>query len=251
MNTIWIALLTGLTAGGVSCLAVQGGLLASSLATVPDDKKNMGTLLFLGAKIVSYTLLGFLLGFFGASLSISSTVQGWLQIMAGLYMIATAANLLQIHPIFRYVVVQPPTWAKIVSLQGGLGTVSGTAADRVMAAKLAIGDPDGHFRRALSYFPFQQSAQRVLNEFYIEEGDTKKTRRAVPVYSINPSRLSIELIVCANFAFVWLAKEGHNHPVSVNYLEKIAMPHVYAVTGAVLAGVDVITMGAGLLRNCS
>ncbi|MBP7118966.1 sulfite exporter TauE/SafE family protein [Candidatus Woesebacteria bacterium] len=111
MNTIWIALLTGLTAGGVSCLAVQGGLLASSLATVPDDKKNMGTLLFLGAKIVSYTLLGFLLGFFGASLSISSTVQGWLQIMAGLYMIATAANLLQIHPIFRYVVVQPPTWA--------------------------------------------------------------------------------------------------------------------------------------------
>lgn len=144
------------------------------------------------------------------------------------------------------VYISTPSLAKIVSLQGGLGTVSGTAADRVMAAKLAMGDPDGHFRRALSHFPFQESAQRVLDEFYIEEGNTKKTRRAVPVYNINPSRLSIDLIVCANFAFVWLAKEGHNHPVSINYLEKIAMPHVYALTGAILAGIDVITMGAGL-----
>lgn len=144
------------------------------------------------------------------------------------------------------VYISTPSLAKIVSLQGGLGTVSGTAADRVMAAKLAMGDPGGDFRRALSHFPFQDSAQRVLNAFYIEQGDTKKTRRAVPVYSINPSKLSIELIVCANFAFVWLAKEGHDRPVGVNYLEKIAMPHVYAATGALLAGIDVITMGAGL-----
>lgn len=144
------------------------------------------------------------------------------------------------------VYISTPSLAKEVSLLGGLGTVSGTAADRVMAAILAIGDPGGHFRRALSHFPFQESAQRVLDTFYIEQGDTKKSRRAVPVYSINPSRLSIELIVCANFAFVWLAKEGHDHPISVNYLEKIAMPHVYALTGAVLAGIDVITMGAGL-----
>ena len=31
MPTIWIAFLTGLTTGGLSCLAVQGGLLASTL----------------------------------------------------------------------------------------------------------------------------------------------------------------------------------------------------------------------------
>lgn len=144
------------------------------------------------------------------------------------------------------VYISTPFLAKEVSLHGGLGTVSGTAADRVMAAILAMGDPEGHFRRALSHFPFQESARRVLDAFYIEQGDTKKARRAVPVYSLNPSRLSIDLIICANFAFVWLAKEGHNRPISVNYLEKIAMPHVYALTGSILAGIDVITMGAGL-----
>ena len=45
---------------------------------------------------------------------------------------------------------------------------------------------------------------------------------------------------------MWLAKEGHKNPISINFLEKVAMPHLYAVTGAMLAGVDFITVGAGL-----
>jgi len=139
--------------------------------------------------------------------------------------------------------------AKIVSMLGGLGTVSGTAAERIMASVLSRGDPGGHFRRALKHFPFQDSAERIIREFYIEQGDTKTPRRSVPVYSLNPSKMLIELIICANFAFVWLAKEGHYRPISINYLEKIAMPHIYAIIGAILAGVDVITMGAGLPIN--
>lgn len=111
MNTIWIAFITGLTAGGISCLAVQGGLLASALSNVPTENKRQGTALFIGSKIISYSILGALLGFFGSSLSITSTVQGWLQVIAGIYMLATAANLLELHPVFRYVVIQPPKWA--------------------------------------------------------------------------------------------------------------------------------------------
>ena len=144
------------------------------------------------------------------------------------------------------VYISTPSLAKAVSLRGGLGTVSGVAPERIVATILSRGDPGGHFRRAFSHFPFQGFAKRLLDEFYIEQGDCKKTRHAVPVYRVNPSRISIELIICANFAFVWLAKEGHDRPISINYLEKIAMPHVYAVTGAILAGVNVITMGAGL-----
>lgn len=111
MNTIWLAFITGLTAGGISCLAVQGGLLASSLSTTPENRKKMGTMLFIVSKVIAYTILGSLLGYFGSSLSISSNTQGWLQVLAGLYMMATAANLLQLHPIFRYVVIQPPKLA--------------------------------------------------------------------------------------------------------------------------------------------
>ena len=33
MQPMWLAFLTGLATGGLSCLAVQGGLLASSIAS--------------------------------------------------------------------------------------------------------------------------------------------------------------------------------------------------------------------------
>ena len=125
----------------------------------------------------------------------------------------------------------------------GLGTVSGTAAERVMAAILQRGDPCGHFQRALSHFPIKEVADRVLNAYYDPNG---RGLKSAPVYRLNPSRNWIELAVTANFAFVWLAKEGHNRPVSINYLEKIAIPFIYYIVGAVMAGVDIITMGAGL-----
>lgn len=105
MNNIWLAFITGLTTGGISCFAVQGGLLASALT---EENKKLSTLIFLGAKLFAYTLLGFLLGFLGASLNISPKIQGLLQILIGLFMLATAARMLNVHPIFRYFVIQPP-----------------------------------------------------------------------------------------------------------------------------------------------
>lgn len=105
MANIWLAFITGLTTGGISCFAVQGGLLASALT---EENKKKSTLIFLGAKLVAYTLLGFLLGFLGSSLNISPKIQGIFQIIIGIFMIATAGRLLNIHPIFRYFVIQPP-----------------------------------------------------------------------------------------------------------------------------------------------
>jgi sulfite exporter TauE/SafE len=105
MSNLWLAFITGLTTGGISCFAVQGGLLASALT---EENKKKSTLIFLGAKLIAYTLLGFLLGFLGSSLNISPKTQGTLQILIGVFMIATAGRLLNIHPIFRYFVIQPP-----------------------------------------------------------------------------------------------------------------------------------------------
>ena len=136
--------------------------------------------------------------------------------------------------------------ARTVSMLGQRGTIAGTALERVMAEILRQGDLDGHFRRALSHFPFPHIANQVIEAFYVEGGVGKNASRATPVWSVNPSRLLVSLTVCANYAFVWLAKEGHNGHVAINYLEKIAMPHIYAITGAMLAGVDFVTMGAGI-----
>lgn len=110
-----IIFLTGLTVGGLTCLAVQGGLLASVIAVRENEIKNeaknhalFSTLIFLTAKLISYTVLGFILGAFGGAISINTTIQTYMQLGAGLYMIAVALNLLNVHPIFRYVIFQPP-----------------------------------------------------------------------------------------------------------------------------------------------
>ncbi len=145
------------------------------------------------------------------------------------------------------VYISTPFLANAVSRNGALGTVSGVAPERVMSIILGRGDVGGHYRRALSHFPFPKIAEQVLDAFYIEEGNPHcLSARNAPMFTVNPPEILIALSVCANYSFVWLAKEGHDDPVSINYLEKIAMPHVYAITGAMLAGVDFITMGAGL-----
>lgn len=118
--------LTGLTTGGLSCLAMQGGLLASIMANQKekelDETSNsplssssltlrkdiVSVSLFLLSKIIVHTLLGFLLGWLGSQVELSLTVRLLFQGLAALFMFATAANLLELHPVFRYVVFQPP-----------------------------------------------------------------------------------------------------------------------------------------------
>lgn len=108
MEIFWLALFTGLTTGGLSCLAVQGGLLASAVSQKNESKKITLVGAFLVSKLFAYTLLGFGLGFIGSALTVSPVMQGWMQIFVGLFMLATAGRLLNLHPIFRYFVIQPP-----------------------------------------------------------------------------------------------------------------------------------------------
>ncbi|MDO8571471.1 MAG: sulfite exporter TauE/SafE family protein [bacterium] len=114
MNSIWLAFLTGLTTGGLSCLAVQGGLLASSVAkhNPGSDQARIKQMtpiaIFLSAKLIGYILLGFLLGYAGSYFSLSPNVVGWMQIIVGVFLLATAARVSDIHPMFRYLVITPP-----------------------------------------------------------------------------------------------------------------------------------------------
>src|SRR3989338_3492483 len=114
---LWLIFLTGLTVGGLTCLAVQGGLLASIIAAREEEdfeeksfkKHNLKPVLaFLTTKLLAYIILGFILGSFGGALAISDNARVIMQLLAGAYMIAIALNLLNVHPIFRYVIIQPP-----------------------------------------------------------------------------------------------------------------------------------------------
>jgi nitronate monooxygenase len=139
--------------------------------------------------------------------------------------------------------------ARAVSGLGQLGVVSGTALAIVLARRLQLGDPDGELRHALAQFPFPAVAARVLADYFVPGGKAPRSPfKLTPMPTLRPRRSLVELTIVANFAEVFLAKEGHHAAVGINYLEKIQLPTLASVYGAMLAGVDYILMGAGIPR---
>ncbi|MEZ5175984.1 MAG: nitronate monooxygenase [Acidimicrobiia bacterium] len=137
--------------------------------------------------------------------------------------------------------------ANAVSRTGQLGVVSGTALDIILARRLQMGDPDGHMRRALASFPVREMAKRIIDKYFIDGGKGDNEPFVTkPMISHKASQATNELLVAANFVEVFLAKEGHGNPVGVNFLEKIQVPTLPSIYGAMLAGVDYILMGAGI-----
>ncbi len=137
--------------------------------------------------------------------------------------------------------------ARAVASQGQLGVVSGTAIDLILSRRLQAGDPGGHVRRALEAFPDPEIADRVRERYWIDGGkDPAVPYAAKPMVGEAPDRGLEELLVVANFVEVWLAKEGHRGSVGINYLHKIQAPMLPSLLGAMLAGVDVVLVGAGI-----
>ena len=137
--------------------------------------------------------------------------------------------------------------AQAVSKLGQLGVVSGTALDSVFVRRLADGDQGGHMRRGLDAFPFQEMAKRIWQEYFVPGGkDARAPYKALPMHQKCDSRKLVELCMVSNFVEVFLAKQGHNNPVGINYLEKVQIPHLPSIYGAMLAGAGYVLMGAGI-----
>jgi len=140
--------------------------------------------------------------------------------------------------------------ARAVSRAGQLGVVSGTALAVVLARRLQLGDPSGDLRRALDHFPFPAMARRIVADFFVPGGKAPGTPfKLTPMPALSPRPALVELTVAANFVEVFLAKEGHEGLVGINYLEKIQLPTLASLFGSMLAGVDYIVMGAGIPRS--
>lgn len=142
------------------------------------------------------------------------------------------------------------TLARAVSLLGQLGVVSGTAINSVLVRRLQDGDRGGHMRRALAAFPNQEIAQKILANYFIEGGKAPEApyKRSL-LFQINSALALLQLTVVACFAEVYLAKESHSGKIGLNLLEKIQLPNLACLYGALLAGVDYVIMGAGIPRE--
>ena len=150
-----------------------------------------------------------------------------------------------------------------------VGTVSGTALDVVYVRLLQLGDPGGHARRALAALDATHHVdigQRICARYFIEGGKAANARfRSAPLQVVHAAAGGllrsvpgdagtvdlaladdvIELLIATGFAEVWLAKEGHGGRVFINFLNKIELPLIYTMYGAMLAGVDGVIVGAG------
>jgi len=144
--------------------------------------------------------------------------------------------------------------AQAVSKIGQLGVVSGTALDQLFVRRLADGDPGGEMRRGVDAFPFPSMARRIWQEYFVQGGKAPDASYPTTLMHrlrdsrklVDDSRKMIELCIVSNFVEVFLAKEGHKNPVGINFLEKVQLPHLPSIYGAMLAGVGYVLMGAGI-----
>lgn len=137
--------------------------------------------------------------------------------------------------------------AQAVSRTGQLGLVSGTALDQILARRLQDGDDGGHMRRGLDAFPDRAMAERIWQAYFVPGGKGERTpyKPVAPLTKDNPREL-VELCIVSNFVEVYLARQRHDNPVGINFLEKIQAAHLPCIYGAMLAGAGYVIMGAGI-----
>ena len=145
--SLWPAFATGLLAGGASCAAVQGGLLAGVVArrrepqavtpgrrrihSGPDPTPGADVLPvagFLAGKLVSHAALGAALGALGSAVELGFRARAILQIGAGVVMLVLAADLLGLPAARRLARKPPAAWGRLVRRSGRWGGALAPAA---------------------------------------------------------------------------------------------------------------------------
>ena len=87
----------------------------------------------------------------------------------------------------------------------------------------------------------------MLRRYFRPEGRAPdEPYKDLPMYRQGARAERERLTMLACFVEVFLAKEGHDRPVGINLLTKIQLPTLASLYGAMLAGVDVVLMGAGI-----
>lgn len=128
--SLWFVLLIGLVAGASSCVAVTGGVLLSvaakynqNVAATTAWKKFKPHLYFNAGRIISYTVLGGVLGLIGSAFSISPAITGGVSLIASVFMILMGLNILNLFPGLGKLLPKPPKFLsnKILDLEGKTG----------------------------------------------------------------------------------------------------------------------------------
>ncbi len=114
-SSLWLFFLAGLSVGGLSCLAVQGGLLVAAVAQQAVGRQverppalalALPAMQFLVAKTVAYVALGAVLGWVGQVFS--PRFQGFVLVAVGVLMALLVLQMFDVHPALRRLSPRPP-----------------------------------------------------------------------------------------------------------------------------------------------
>jgi nitronate monooxygenase len=102
----------------------------------------------------------------------------------------------------------------------------------------------------MEHFPVPEMSEKFYDKFHVPGGkhETEHFKRT-SMFTMNSPLSLQELTIVANFVEVFLAKEGNDGLVGINFLESIQLPNLYSLYGAMLADVDYVLMGAGIPRE--
>ena len=110
----------------VHCVAMCGGICISQCAAKDRDNQvetskfvaMRPSLLYNLGRVISYTIMGGLVGALGSVVSFSGTLKGMVQILAGLFMVIMGLNMLHVFPWLRKLNPRmPKVFAKILYKQ--------------------------------------------------------------------------------------------------------------------------------------
>lgn len=101
----------------VHCVAMCGGInLSQCLPSMQEDIESPSfistfrpTFLYNLGRVISYTIVGFIVGGLGSIITFSNTVQGILKLIAGILMIIMGFNMLDIFPWLRKLTPRMPS----------------------------------------------------------------------------------------------------------------------------------------------
>lgn len=115
----------------VHCVAMCGGINLSQCLPRQPEAAGDGTvstwrasLLYNTGRVISYTVVGFIVGALGSALTFSDTLQGVLKIIAGVFMVIMGINMLGLFPWLRRLNPRLPRFLTRLTDQGRGGSSS-------------------------------------------------------------------------------------------------------------------------------
>lgn len=120
--TPWTALLIGLIASVSTCLAVVGGLILSLSAKISQDVPNSRPFVFFHAgRIISFVVLGGVLGAIGSAIAINYKITALLGLIVAFVMIILGINLLGLFRLTKslQLVLPKGLFAKTSQIESG------------------------------------------------------------------------------------------------------------------------------------